>query len=309
MGTSDLAEVILDSLIKSPHDILAVVTQPDSENKNKKVKIISPVKKTAELKKLQLLQPTKIDDQFIDDIEKLKPDLIVVAAYGKILPEEVLNIPKFKSLNVHASLLPKLRGPSPIQNSLLNGEKETGITIMKMDTGIDTGDIISQDKLEIEPEDDYVTLTGKLAILGSHLLLDTIDKWVQGDIQAVSQDSSQATLCQLIEKSDGKIFWDKDKDYIHNAFRAFRVWPGVFTFWENNNSSKKIALTDIHPGSNSESESYSLGEVFQRENGEVCIQASSGVIIIEKLQLEGKKEAEIKSFINGYPNFIGSILS
>lgn len=308
MGTSDLAGIILDGLIKSPHEMLAVVTQPETRNKSRKNIVENPVKIIAKEKGIKLFQPEKLDENFIKELEELNPDLIVVAAFGKILSERILEIPKFKSINVHASLLPELRGPSPIQNSLLRGDKETGITIMLMDKGVDTGDILSQKKINISDNDNYITLTGKLAIAGSKLLLETIPKWANKEIKPQKQDDETATLCQLIERSDGRIFWDKSAKFINNSFRAFRVWPGIFTFWENDGSLKKIGLTSIHPDENKEGENFHFGEVFQREDKKICVQTSKGVIVIEKLQLEGKKESEALSFINGYPNFVGSIL-
>lgn len=308
MGTSDLAGIILESLIDSPHEILAVVTQPDNENKSRKAKIISPIKEIAEKNKIKLFQPKKLDEDFINDLKILEPDLIIVAAYGKILPEEILNIPNFKAINVHASLLPKLRGPSPIQNSLLQGDKKTGITIMLMDKGIDTGDILSQKEIEIEQEDDYITLTSKLAIAGANLLIETIEKLLNKEIAPKEQDSSEATLCQLIEKSDGKIIWDKTAVEIYNAFRAFRVWPGIFSFWDNDGLLKKISLTLIQFDETETENEKQFGEIFQREDKEICIQTSQGVILVKKLQLEGKNETEAKNFINGHSEFLGSVL-
>jgi len=308
MGTSDLAGIILKELIDSPHKLLAIVTQPDNENRSRKIKIISPVKETAEENGLKIFQPKKLDEKFITELKNLTPDLIIVVAYGKILPEEILELPKLKSINVHASLLPKLRGPSPIQNSLFQGDTETGITIMKMDKGIDTGDILSQKKIKIHADDDYITLTSKLAIAGAKLLLNTISELADNKIKPKKQEDQKATICQLIEKSDGKIFWNKDANSIYNSFRAFRVWPGIFTFWDKDRTIKKISLTDISTDVNKDGEKYHLGQVFQRKDKKICVQTSKGIIVIDKLQIEGKKEIDINNFINGYPKIINSIL-
>lgn len=306
MGTSDFAGIILEDLIKSHHELLAVVTQPD--HKDKKSKIISPVKETAQKNKLKILQPQRLDDEFVDVLKNLNPDLIIVVAYGKILPEKVLKLPNLKSLNVHASLLPKLRGPSPIQNSLLQGDTLTGVTIILMDEGIDTGNILSQKKEKIKRNDDYITLAGRLSVVGSKLLVDTIEKWADKKIKPKKQSDKEATLCQLIEKNDGRIFWDKSATEIYNAFRAFRSWPGIFTFWDNDGTIKKITLTLISASLGEERGNHSLGEVFKKKNKELCVQTRDGIIIINKLQMEGKNEVESGDFINGYPNFIGSIL-
>ena len=309
MGTSDLAGIVLKSLLEDNYQISTVVTQPDHISNNKKTITVSPVKQTAQTNEnIKILQPTKLDDDFIKEIKQLRPDLIIVVAYGKILSEKILNIPKFKSINIHASLLPKLRGPSPIQNALLQGLSETGTTIMLMDKGIDTGDILAQEKITIQKSDDYATLTSKLAVLSANLLLKTLPKWIAGKIDVKKQDNSKATMCQLIERSDGKISWNENAIDIINKFRAFRIWPGIFTFWENKKSLKKISLTDISLMENDPLKNNQFGEVFKNSKGEIAVQASTKAIIINKLQLAGKKEVTIQDFINGYPNFIGSIL-
>ena len=310
MGTSDLAGIVLQSLLDKDYLIDTVVTQPDYTDKRKKNIIGSPVKETALKNKLtKIRQPEKLDEEFIKEIKNIQPDLIIVVAYGKILPEKLLNIPKFKSINVHASLLPKLRGPSPIQNALLLGLKKTGITIMLMDKGIDTGDILAQKKLSVKTSDDYLTLTSKLAVLSSNLLLKTLPKWVSGKIKPKKQNEKRATMCQLIERADGRIIWDDNAVEIFNKFRAFRAWPGIFTFWERKGNQHKISLTDISYNQKIFfKEKRHLGEVFQLKDGEVAIQTGKGIIIINRLQLAGKREIDVKNFLNGYPDFIGSIL-
>lgn len=308
MGTPEIAEIVLENLHLKDYPILAVVTQPDYKPKNKEDNFISPVKKLALEKNIPISQPEKLDDNFKKWLKDLEPDLIIVTAFGKIIPKDILNIPKYKSLNVHASLLPKLRGASPIQNALANGMKETGITIMLMDEGIDTGDILSQKSLAIEPDDDYVTLTGKLAVVASHLLIDTIPKWIDKTITPQKQDDSQATMCQLIEKNDGKINWAEDAEDIYNKFRAFRVWPGIFTFWENKGNLQKISLNEVSVEKNNPPERHHLGEVFEYSDSKIAVQTNSGLIILNKIQLAGKNETSVYDFLNGYPHFIGSIL-
>lgn len=308
MGTPEIAEIVLENLYLNEYSILAAVTQPDYQPKNNGDKFISPVKKLALEKNIPISQPEKLDDDFKKWLKDLKPDLVIVTAFGKIIPKEILEIPKYKSLNVHASLLPKLRGASPIQNALVNEMKETGITIMLMDEGIDTGDILSQKSIAIESNDDYITLTGKLAVTASHLLIETIPKWVNKDITAQKQDDSQSTMCQLIEKSDGKINWTEDARDIYNKFRAFRVWPGIFTFWENKGNLQKISLNEISVEKNNPAERYHLGEVFKYLDSKIAIQTNDGLIILDKIQLAGKNETSISDFLNGYPHFIGSIL-
>ncbi len=307
MGTSDFAGIILQALTDAHHQISAVVTQPDYSGKRRKI-TISPVKQIARENKIkEIWQPQKLDDAFIKQVADKKPDLIIVAAYGKILPEKLLKVPKFKSINVHASLLPKLRGPSPIQNALFQGFTKTGTTIMLMDKGIDTGDILTQEKIKIEPTDDYLTLTSKLGILSANLLLKTIPDWIAGKIEPQKQNSDQATMCQLIERQDGKIRWNKSAQDIFNMFRAFRVWPGIFTFWEHKDEMQKISLTDIS-FSDKNHPDKKIGEVFRLTDNQVGIQAGQGTVLVKKLQLAGKKEVPVEDFLNGYPKFIGSVL-
>lgn len=308
MGTPDFSSVILESLILEGYPILAVVTQPDYFSKNKREEFVSPVKKIALEKNIEVSQPEKLDQEFRAWLEKLKPDLIIVAAFGKILPEKILEIPKFKSINVHASILPKLRGASPIHNALIEDLKETGVSIMIMDKGVDTGDILSQKSIAIEPEDDYITLAGKLAVVGSKLLSETIPGWTKGELKPIKQNHAEATMCQLIEKSDGKINWDESAREIYNKFRAFKVWPGIFSFWENKSTLNKISFTAIEVAKEKPGEKHRQGEIFRYNEKQIAVQTMDEVIIIDKIQLAGKNETATLDFINGYPNFIGSIL-
>lgn len=309
MGTPEIAQIVLESLYLKDYPILAVVTQPDYRPKDKcEEDFISPVKKIALEKNIPISQPQRLDEDFKKWLKALSPDLVVVTAFGKIIPQDILEIPKFKSINVHASLLPKLRGASPIQNALANGMIETGITIMLMDKGIDTGDILSQKSIAIDSEDDYITLTSKLAVTASSLLIKTIPAWIDKTITPIKQDNSQATMCQLIEKSDGKITWDENAQDIYNKFRAFRVWPGIFTFWENKGALQKISLNQITCKKDKLDDKHHLGEVFKYSEEEIGVQTNDGVIILDKIQLAGKNETAIGDFLNGYPNFIGSIL-
>jgi methionyl-tRNA formyltransferase len=307
-GTSSFAKLILEKLIKSKLVIIsAIITQPDAEKGGKIGVKISPVKELAEKHGLPVLQPEKFDQEAIDQIKKISPDLIIVAAYGKILPEEILKIPDHGCLNIHASLLPKYRGPSPIQNALINGETKTGITIILMDKGIDTGDIIAQEAVDISPEDNSETLHYKLAAIGADILLKTIPMWLNKELKPLKQDHTKATFCQLIEREDGHIVWDDKADSIHNKFRALLPWPGVFSFWKINDALLRIKFTKISLEKNNPQTSHRLGEVFQLSD-KIGVQTIEGVIILEELQIEGKKPVPIKDFLNGYPDFPGSVL-
>lgn len=308
MGTSAFAEQILASLIKTNYNLIAVYTQPDKKVGRAQELQKSAVKITAEKNNIPVFEPNKFDEPAINKLAELNPDIIVVAAYGKILPENVLKIPPHGTINVHASLLPKYRGASPIQNALLNGEKKTGITIMLMDKGIDTGDILSQEEINIDHNDTAENLTDKLASLGSELLIKTLPDYIVGKIEPQKQDDSLATLCRLIKREDGLIDWDDSAENIYNKFRAFQPWPGIYTFWENNGSPKRIKLVKISLATSlSLAGKYRTGEIFKSEE-EVAIQTGAGIITLEELQMEGKNSVSIKNFLNGYPNFISSIL-
>lgn len=307
MGTSDLSETILEGLIKDEYNVVGVFTKPDTKV-GRKQELTSPlVKKMAEEHKIAVFQPEKFNSAAVDQLKELKPDLIIVAAYGKIIPKAALAIPGFGCVNVHVSLLPKYRGPSPIQNALLAGEKETGVTIMMMDEGVDTGDIIVQEKTAIEKDDTTETLMQKMAAKGGELLLKTIPLIIEGKIEKKPQDNSRATQCQLIERSDGKVFWTSDAEKIYNKFRGLTPWPGIFTFWKIEDEFTRLKLISIGLQKMNPTEKRLAGTVFEI-GSDIGVQTENGVIILKEIQLEGKKTADIKSFINGYPSFIGSVL-
>ncbi|MFZ5982121.1 MAG: methionyl-tRNA formyltransferase [Patescibacteria group bacterium] len=308
MGTSSFSRIILEGLIKANYNIISVYTQPDKKTGREQEISESSVKLFAEKNHLAVKQIECFDQDSILDLQNQKPDLIIVVAYGKILPQEVLAIPGFGALNIHASLLPKFRGPSPIQNAILSGEKEIGTTIMLMDKGIDSGDIIAQDKLRIEPEELLPEIMDKLAFLSSELLLKTLPLWIDRKITPKKQDPSQATFCQLIERSDGRIFWNEEARSIFNRFRAFHPWPGIFTFWEDESGTlRRIKLNKIGLSENEAPSDIHVGQVFQ-DQGDISVKTSRGTILLKTVQIEGKKPSEISEFLNGYGKFLGSVL-
>lgn len=308
MGTSWIAKEVLASLLEEKYNIIAVFTQPDKKTGRKQEIEASPVKEIAQMKKIPIFQPKKIDEEIIEKIKELSPDLIVVFAYGKIIPKEVLEIPKFKCLNIHPSLLPKYRGPSPIQNAILSGEEKTGITIMIMDEKVDHGDILFQTEVPIDNDETSADLFQKISILSSKLVTDKFPLWIQRKIKPKKQDDEKATYCQLIEREDGHVFWNEEAQEIYNKFRAFHPWPGIFSIFENNGVLTRIKLVKINLSKKDSKEKRQIGEIFKLENDSVAVQSAKGAIIIEEVQIEGKNKAKIKDFVNGYPNFIGSLL-
>ncbi|MEI7891332.1 MAG: methionyl-tRNA formyltransferase [bacterium] len=307
MGTSDLSEKILQALIDNEYNVVGVFTKPDTKV-GRKQEITEPlVKQLAEKNKIEVFQPLRFNNETVDVLKKIKPDLVVVAAYGKIIPKAALEIPGFGCINVHVSLLPKYRGPSPIQNALLLGEKETGVTIMLMDQGVDTGDILAQETVKIEPTATTFDLMDNLSSIGAQLLLKTIPLWIERKIEPKAQDHAHATLCQLIERSDGKIFWINTAEDIYNRYRALTPWPGIFTYWKNKDEIIRLKLISISAQKTNPLQKHQPGEVFE-VGDDIGVQTEEGIIIIKEIQREGKKTLPIKEFINGYTNFIGSIL-
>lgn len=307
MGTPELSATLLQALIEKGYNIVGVVTKPDKPVGRKKELSESPVKELALKYRIPVIQPEKFDALALQELRDLKPDLIVVAAYGKILPEEVLTLPGFGCVNFHTSLLPKWRGASPIQNTLLAGETETGVTIMLMDKGMDTGDIISQRTVPIDPNDTSIILTEKLLVAGKALLLETLPRFIERTITPTKQDDTKATLCQLIEREDGHIFWTDDAESIYNRFRALTPWPGVFCYWKRGDELLRLKLISLSCQKQNTEAMQPLGKVF--EIGEkVGVQTTTGIVFLEAIQLEGKTPTDIKEFVRGYSDFIGGLL-
>jgi len=307
MGTSVFAEEILASLIAAKYDIVAVYTQADKKVGRAREIQKSPVRTTAEKNILPVFTPQKFDAEVIAQLTAQNPELIIVAAYGKILPQAVLNLPCFGALNVHTSLLPKYRGPSPIHNAILAGETETGTTIMLMDAGVDTGDILTQEKINIDKHATTLDFSKKLAALSARLLLQTIPRYLAGKITPQKQRTADTTLCRMLKKEDGQIDWSDSAQSIYNRYRAFFPWPGIFTFWETKGAPKRLKLTKIHFNIKTTAANHQVGEVFQIEK-QIAVQTGNGFIILEEVQIEGKTPMKIQDFLNGYSNFLNSVL-
>ncbi len=307
MGTPQFAATLLGGLIDHHYQVVGVVTQPDKATGRDQELIPSAVKKLALEYNLPLLQPIKLDATAYSDLKLWKPDLIVVAAYGRILPKNILSLPGFGCVNVHASLLPRWRGASPIHNALLAGEAETGITLMLMDEGVDTGDVIAMERTDIDANETRAALETRLAMIGVELLTHTLVSFIERRIIPTKQDSDGATFCQLIDREDGRIFWNDDSQSLYNRYRALTPWPGIFTFWKNKDSLQRLKLHVVSHIKQPPQVKHALGEVF--EIGEsVGVQTGTGILLLEEVQLEGKERVDIQTFTRGYRNFAGSIL-
>jgi methionyl-tRNA formyltransferase len=298
MGTAELSCASLESLARDERfSVAAVVTQPDKP-KGRDLKLQpSPVKSLALKLKLPVLQPPRArDEQFIATLRALKADLIVVVAYGHILPQTILDLPKFGCLNVHTSLLPKFRGAAPIQWAIVTGETETGVTVMKMDAGLDTGPIVSQRRTPILPTDDSATLHDRLARLGAELLAQTIPDFVAGKIQPQPQPAGSASHAPKIRKEDGRIDWNLPAISIWNRLRAFTPWPGAFAFLAG---EPKPHLLKIWKAETVE-QSGRTGEILSADRNGILVACGRDALRILELQREGGRRMNAAEFLAGH---------
>jgi len=306
MGTPDFAVPILEVLKQSGYDLVAVVTQPDRPSgRGHKVQISSVKEKALELG-LQVVQPQKVkDEQFIKVLQDLQPELIVVAAYGQILPEEILRMPLYGCLNVHASLLPYYRGAAPIQRAIMEGAKKTGVSIMLMDKGLDTGDILTQEEIPIPIELNFGQLHDQLAFVGSQLLSKTIPLWIEGKIAPRSQSGLSSNYAYPLKKEDEKIDWTNSAEVIYNQIRGLTPAPGAYTIFKGN--SLKIKEAEIYAW---EGKQNPEGTVHGLVKGQgFVVQAGQGSLLIKQVQPRGKKVMTAQSYLNGYHLEVGDVFN
>jgi methionyl-tRNA formyltransferase len=307
MGTPRYAAKILKDLIASRHEILCVITQPDRPS-GRGLKIsFSPVKELALKQSLRVEQPERVKSALLVDLLKeLKPDIIVVVAFGKILPKEILMIPKYGCVNVHASLLPKYRGAAPVQWALLNGEKETGVTLMNMNELLDAGEIILQEKIRIQDEDNAETLTEKLFDLGSQLLLNGLEQINKGRAKFTPQQEALATNAPSIKKESAELDWKKSALQIHNRIRALVPWPVAHTFYKK--QQLRILKSDLNV-LDFETKFKLPGTIVQIVKNEGFIIATgNGHLLIKTVQPAGKKKMKAFDFVIGHDVKIGEAL-
>ncbi len=295
-GTPEFAVPTLKTLYEANHEIVGVVTQPDRPKGRGRTLQLSPVKQYALEKELQVFQPEKASDpQFITELYQLRSDMFVVIAYGQILRQTVLEIPKWFCMNVHASLLPKYRGAAPINRSILNGDTETGITTMKMDEGMDTGDMLLKRTVPIESDDDAVTLAEKLSKAGAELTLETLELLAIGKLNLTPQNDAEATLAAKLKKEEGLINWRKNAEALHNQVRGFSPWPGAYTFY----GSKRISVIKSETVLGEESDEP--GVVARVSDYGIEVGTSKGRLIVKELKPEGKGGMSAQSFLRGNP--------
>ncbi|MGE7877002.1 methionyl-tRNA formyltransferase [Peribacillus muralis] len=300
MGTPDFSVPVLKRIIDEGFEVIAVVTQPDRPVGRKKVLTPPPVKVEAEKQGIPVYQPEKIrEKEELEKIIALGADLVVTAAFGQILPNELLEAPKYGCINVHASLLPELRGGAPIHYSILQGKEKTGITIMYMAEKLDAGDILTQAEVSIAEEDNVGTLHDKLSKLGSDLLAETLPKLINGELQPIKQDEEKATFAPNIKRSEEKIDWSKTGGNIYNQVRGLNPWPVAYTTL--NGSVMKIWQASKIEHGNQEAP----GTIIEVQNdGFIVSTGNETAILITMLQPSGKKKMPAKDYLRGAGSFI-----
>jgi methionyl-tRNA formyltransferase len=304
MGTPDFAVPSLKALCKSRHRVRLVVTQPDRPKGRGRKVIAPPVKIAADQMGCPVVQPVSVKtDEFVQRLEKIAPDLLVVAAYGHILKPRILDIPKRGPINVHASLLPKYRGAAPIQWAIINGENKTGVTIMQMAAGMDTGDILMMGEETIFPDDTAATLHDRLAAMGADLLLQTLDAVSEDRLTPTPQDDSQASYAPMLKKSDGHIPWQRSASRLDAFIRGMNPWPGAFTF----HGDTRLKIYKASPASLDRD--VPPGTVVEGFADELRVAAGRGALSIQEIQIASGKRMGIRDFLLGYALPPGTLLT
>ena len=301
MGTPDFAVPVLSRLAEAGHEIAAVYSQPDRPAGRGRRLVETPTKRFAGEYRIEVRQPSSLRSEAeCAGLASLSPEVVVVAAYGLFLPPEALEIPPLGCLNIHPSLLPRYRGPSPVVSAILNGDDETGVTIMKLDEGMDSGPLLAQAKVQLGSRETGTELTRRLFDIGADLLVDTLPGWASGDIPAVPQEESRATFTTLVKKEDGEIDWTHDAVRTARMVRAYEPWPGTFTHWDG----KLLKILDAKWVDGA----TSPGHVVGLDGSGIGIGTGDGLLAVDRLQMEGRRPSDAQDFVRGYPAFVGSEL-
>jgi methionyl-tRNA formyltransferase len=298
MGTPQFAVLPLLSLIDAGHEIVAVVTRIDKPAGRGRTLAAPAVKQAALARGLTVYQPKRVrEPEFIETLRTLGPEAIVVAAYGQILPTEILTLPKYGCINIHASLLPRYRGAAPITWAIVRGETEAGNTIMQMDAGMDTGAMLLQERIPIDPKDTAGTLTEKLSKQGAKMIVAALPVIAAGTLTPTAQDSSQATLAPLLKKEDGRIDWERGAQEIHNRVRGMSPWPGAFSFLDN--KIVKLIETAFADGN------AVPGRLLEKNGNALFAGTGNGLLQLVTIQPEGKKPMPAAEFLRGHRGIVG----
>lgn len=298
MGTPDFAVPTLTALLEGGHEVAAVVTQPDKPKGRGKAILMTPVKEKAIEHGISVYQPERIrsDDQFFELLQELAPDVIVVTAFGQILPKRILELPRYGCINVHASLLPKYRGSAPIQWAVINGDEETGVTTMQMDVGLDTGDMLEKTVVRLEPKETGGSLFDRLSLAGGELILSTLKKAEEGTLTRTKQPETGVSYAGMLDKALGKIDWNKDAVTIERLIRGLNPWPSAYTSL----GGKTLKLWDADVEEDEEELDVVPGQIAKITKDSFLVKTGRGLLRIRELQIEGKKRMDAGSFLRGY---------
>lgn len=299
MGTPDFAVETLETLIHSEHEVIGVVTQPDKpKGRGGKVQF-SPVKEAAIEAGIPVFQPNRVrDGAFIEQLRSILPDVIVVVAFGQILTKEILELPRYGCLNVHASLLPKLRGAAPIQWSVIDGDKESGVTIQQMDEGLDTGDILLVEKYTLDSKETGGSLFDKLAKLGGPMILKVLQMAEEGSLQPQKQDDAQHTYAKRLSKATGQMDFTKPANELERLIRGLNPWPSAFCFL--NGKMLKIWEADVIEDTVSSDQDTESGMIVDVAKDSFDVKTKDGLLRVYEVQLEGKKRMRCDAFLRGF---------
>jgi methionyl-tRNA formyltransferase len=304
MGTPDFATPVLAALVDAGHDVVGVYTRPDRRAGRGRRLTASPVKKHALKHGQRVFQPGSLrkGQEALEALRVLAPDVLVVAAYGLFLPGEMLDLPRLGCLNIHPSLLPRHRGPSPVATAILEGDAMTGATVIRLDNQMDHGPIVVQRETAIGQDETAGALTARLFRIGGELLLETLPGWDLGDLVPVAQDESLATVTRQLTKQDGEIDWGCSAEYIARQVRAYNPWPGTFTHWRN----RRLAIVEADTAPQLVA-SGPAGLVTPLPEG-IGVATGKGVVLLRAVQLEGRKPVAVTEFLRGHSDFAGSNL-
>ena len=303
MGTPDFSVGTLEAVLAAGHEVAAVVTQPDKPKGRGGAMSMSPVKEAALKHNLTVLQPQRArEEAFIEELRGYEADVIVVVAFGQLLPAEIIHMPKYGCINVHASLLPKYRGAAPIQWAVINGEKASGVTIMRMDEGLDTGDMIASVAVELDAQETGGSLFDKLQDAGARLCVETMKSIEDGTAVYTPQDNEIATHTKMIQKSLGKINWSLSAVQIERLIRGLNPWPSAYTYLSG--KTLKIWKATVHPGNTD----AAPGTVVKADKQSLVIQTGVDRLSLEEVQLEGKKRMPVADFLRGFTIENGTVL-
>lgn len=299
MGTPDFAVDTLEAIVKAGHEVALVVTQPDKAKGRGKKMMYTPVKEKAQEYDLPVAQPEKVKEEvFMEQLEDIMPDVIVVVAFGQILPERILNIPKYGCINVHASLLPAYRGAAPIQWAVIDGLEETGVTTMYMEKGLDTGDIIEQSRLQLAPNETGGSLFGRLASEGAKLLITTLEKLENGTASRTKQDDSQSSYAKMLTKDMGRLDFTQDAVILERLIRGLNPWPSAYTRIKD--KTLKVFAAEVIDETELNDMGKQAGTVIAVDKKSITVRCGTGALRILNLQLEGKKRMDTAAFLLGY---------